>query len=408
MIRQGKTRNAAGGRAAFTLVELLVTISIIAILAALLLGVSAVAAETGRASKTKQMITRLHTLLMEHYETYRDRRVDLDPTIESIINGQTNVRKGELIAEARLHALRETMITEMPDHWSDILLEPVDFALVQDPNYVPPAPLYADMGRSGIRRTALGELLYRKLQQAARSAPSREALLENQSAECLYLIIMFATGDGEARGLFKESDFGDTDGDGAPEFLDGWGNPIQFLRWAPGCDSPTQLNSLALDLVRKDAVKNGVDPVLAATNTVASNRDPFDAYRQMSFLAPSLAELDSGNGALFGHYLMPYIYSHGEDEESGILDARTLIELNGSTEYLAWTRGNNIAIGTPRFGNLKFNRFPNPYMTMGSDGRTPPNVTMSTELTAGLQLGQPLDDSGASTDNLTNHYITAE
>jgi len=398
------TGGSAAARPAFTLIELLVTISIIAILGTLLLGAAAVAAETGRAARTKQMITRLHTLLMEHYETYRDRRVDLDPTIESYINTVSGVRKGELIAEARMHALRETMITEMPDHWSDILLAPVP----ANPARVslPSPALYADMGRSGIRRTALGELLFRKYQRIAARSPSREALLKNQSAECLYLVIMFATGDGKARGLFKESDFGDTDGDGALEFLDGWGNPIQFLRWAPGCDSPTQLNPEALRLARRDATKNGDDPDLVAINTVALNRDPFDAYRQMSFLTPSLAELDSDNGVLFGQYLMPYIYSPGEDEESGILDANTLIELNGSTDYVAWTRGNSPSLVSPRFGNLRFERFPNPYMAFPSGA--PPNVTLPTQLSGGLQLGQPLDNSGAATDNLTNHYITAE
>ena len=48
-------------------------------------------------------------------------------------------------------------------------------------------------------------------------------IVANQGAECLYMIIMNACGDGEARTLFPESSIGDTDGDGAPEFLDGWG-----------------------------------------------------------------------------------------------------------------------------------------------------------------------------------------
>ncbi len=56
------------------------------------------------------------------------------------------------------------------------------------------------------------------------------------------MIVTLACGDGEAKTLFKESEIGDTDGDGAPEFLDGWKHPISFLRWAPGFDSQIQLN----------------------------------------------------------------------------------------------------------------------------------------------------------------------
>ena len=36
------------------------------------------------------------------------------------------------------------------------------------------------------------------------------------------------------RDLFNESSIGDVDQDGFPEFLDAWGTPIRFLRWAPG------------------------------------------------------------------------------------------------------------------------------------------------------------------------------
>ena len=70
----------------------------------------------------------------------------------------------------------------------------------------------------------------------------RPTSLKNQSAECLYMIVINACGDGEAKTLFSESTIGDTDGDGAPEFLDGWGHPISFLRWAPGFVSDIQLN----------------------------------------------------------------------------------------------------------------------------------------------------------------------
>ena len=72
------------------------------------------------------------------------------------------------------------------------------------------------------------------------------------------MVIMLGTADGEARSFFKESDIGDVDGDGAPEILDGWGQPIQFLRWAPGFAAESELMS--------------GDP--------AEDHDPYDVFRQ--------------------------------------------------------------------------------------------------------------------------------
>ena len=64
------------------------------------------------------------------------------------------------------------------------------------------------------------------LQSAARSA--------YRPPNAFILVIMNATGDGEARTLFSKQDIGDVDEDGAPEFIDGWGNPIGWIRWPAG------------------------------------------------------------------------------------------------------------------------------------------------------------------------------
>jgi hypothetical protein len=49
------------------------------------------------------------------------------------------------------------------------------------------------------------------------------------------MIVMAAQAeDGDARDSFKQSDVGDLDQDGLPEFLDGWGQPIKYLRWPAG------------------------------------------------------------------------------------------------------------------------------------------------------------------------------
>src|SRR6185312_13876992 len=91
----------------------------------------------------------------------------------------------------------------------------------------------------------------------------------NQSAECLYMVITLACGEGEARAQFGEHSIGDTDGDGAPEFLDGWGHPISFLRWAPGFDSQIELNANDLETIKQKEVNT----------KIAKDHDPFDVFR---------------------------------------------------------------------------------------------------------------------------------
>lgn len=70
-------------RSGVTLVELLITMLIISILAALVLGVAAVAGQTAKEAHTRHMIARLHTLVMEQYDTYKNRRVRLNAAVET-------------------------------------------------------------------------------------------------------------------------------------------------------------------------------------------------------------------------------------------------------------------------------------------------------------------------------------
>ncbi|HEY3393724.1 MAG TPA: type II secretion system protein [Lacipirellulaceae bacterium] len=295
------------GRIGFTLIELLVAITIIGILAGLILGVASVAGETARHRKTEQMIARLHTLLMEHYDTYKTRRVSVRP---EIINGINNLNtraaeKGQMMARARLYALRELILMEVPDRWSDILLngvpdDPADGVQAGRVLYAM-RPFFQDSSQASpiSGRTGLADVYLRRYAAIATRTNSvtgqpntAEEITDNQGAECLYLVITLATGEGEARSLFGESTIGDTDGDGAYEFLDGWDRPINFLRWAPGFDSQIQIDTYEL------AEMSPTEQAVAITN----DHDPFDLYR-----------VDDK-----AFRLVPLIFSAGGDETFGL------------------------------------------------------------------------------------------
>jgi hypothetical protein len=182
---------------------LLIAISIIGILAAAAVFAMFAAQESARETKTRGTIAKLHGLLMDRWESYRTRRlpIELPP----------HPSKAD---EARLRAMRELLRLEMPDRWTDITDPPVALQAA------PPALWQA----YGLRVQAV------KAEKGA-GFPSPQF----QGAECLYLIVTMGPAD-EVGGIeqFRASEIGDVDGDGMPEFLDGWGRPISFLRWAPG------------------------------------------------------------------------------------------------------------------------------------------------------------------------------
>jgi len=318
-------------RRAVTLVELLITVTIIAILSATFLGAGRAAMETARVARTKTTIAKLHGLLMERWASYATRRVD--------VNIPTGT-PGRATADIRLLALREMMKLEMPDRWSDIVGNSVDVlppSTTVTQNFQTPKMLPS--------RPALTSAYLRRYSRL--TTDDVETIQRNQGAECLYMIIMLATGDGEARTLFNQRDIGDTDGDGAPEFLDGWGRPILFIRWPAGFISDLQ----------------PVDPV--SKNRLADqDHDPFDYFRRDQEGVPSLAlgiyptryqqpvaglRQRNNNLLISAYRLVPLIYSAGADGDSDVLvDTGAVPSLRSWADPYALIYGpnNDLQLGT--------------------------------------------------------------
>ncbi|EAQ80002.1 prepilin-type N-terminal cleavage/methylation domain-containing protein [Blastopirellula marina] len=203
--RRGRT----AARRGFTLVEMLVVVVILGLLSGMVLLALAGAGESAREARTRGQITKLNEFIMTRYESYRTRRTPRPTT--------GNPRQ---VATDRVDNIRALMMQEMPDRKTDLA---TDYTTLAAGQY---SSTYARHQRAIIAFT--GALSWT-------DAYDNYWTAENQHSECLYLILA-SISDGETSALdfLHDSEVGDTDEDGVPEVLDGWGNPIAFIRWPQG------------------------------------------------------------------------------------------------------------------------------------------------------------------------------
>lgn len=225
---------AAASRRAFTLIELVVVLTIVSILASLTLGGLAVTRQRARIDKTKSTIRKIHELIVPHYESYLRRRVPM--------GGSTSYAT---LPEERLRRMRALVMFEMPDSWDDVgyggdgtggIEQNRLFTTQPDGSLTPSALIPTEFAWTGVTR---GYAAYHNAMLKTSKVGTRFRVTY-PSSECLYMIVSQGLGEPDVMEQFRADEIGDVDDDNVPEFIDGWGQPIAFIRWPVGFNSPIQ------------------------------------------------------------------------------------------------------------------------------------------------------------------------
>lgn len=203
----------------FTLIELLLVMTIIGILTTLGISVAQSAEQDANEKRTRAGIERIANLLNGKLEEnfYRVLPVRLDPN-----DVTTNP---ENIGDFRLRIMAEFLRIEFPTTIAQT--DPANFPDPSAGGDFGGLPLDQYSPIFGPNDEDKPQIIHRynaKLNE--NGTPS----IENQEAECLYAILAISR-DGHGSAFvetLRSREIGDTDGDGAKEVLDAFGDPLTF------------------------------------------------------------------------------------------------------------------------------------------------------------------------------------
>jgi prepilin-type N-terminal cleavage/methylation domain-containing protein len=401
-------------RSAFTLVELMVTMAIIAILGAAMAYAVAGAQQSANIAKTRSLIAKLHSLVMQKYESYRTRRLPisippfvLDPTNgpkDSMNNPIPIPTPARAIALVRCDAIRQLMRMEMPERWTDVIDDPRPIT-VQLPGSPPGSGSprqYYDVasatpdGKGGYRIGNVAQVTMQRpscsqaylalytgvygFTKSGNDPPAAAA--KQQAAKCLYLLITMGLDDPDALENFSQQDIVDFDKSGCKEFVDAWGNPIWFLRWAPGMVSALQPDAPTATGQSDQRMRDLTDP----TGVYGSPQSG------TLVMQPATSGQTSGRGRVGGNTfaLYPLIFSAGPD---------------GNYDTVAEWFGKSGGF----FHYASTNPLNNPFASVSDTTNFPCAVPAATGYGGG-PFGAPFCDPGrafGNFDNITNQDIGA-
>jgi prepilin-type N-terminal cleavage/methylation domain-containing protein len=383
-------------RPAFTLVEVLVVLVLISILSGMVMTAVRGVNLTARQARTRSIIAIVDSVIQEQYESYKYRPLPVEiPDLLSPTPPNSGVLKYEVLpneaARVRLNMIRDLQRMELPDRITDITVDPsattagAIFAAVNQP-----ASIVALADRVLITPTGYLRSPDRSLRRlfpvnwfSTASPPNRFAAYrrlirptwtaEFQSAECLYMIMSTTfVGGAPALEQIPPSNIGDTDGDGMPEILDGWGRPLGFVRWPVGFD----------------------DPELSVDRSMPDDFDPLRA--DFASIPGVITDITSPGGVPRPWSIRPLIISAGSDGEFGL-------ELHASNAGFRYN--------TASPGALDLMAWPVTAAMMGDElpGRSAPTIFVDPFLRhfpGVVPPGSPITGAeGVRADNISNYQL---
>ncbi|MFK8112772.1 MAG: type II secretion system protein [Rubripirellula sp.] len=227
-------------RQAFTLVELLVTMVIAGLISSMVAIALTGAQKSARETRGRAFVDRLNMIALQLYEEESSRN----------FGGYSSIWTGESLNQSQLVWKRDWLRAALPQSKADVdagsgrtgapAVFPVRFLTATGaaniPNLANNSPnidrnLQSNQYRSRVVNT-LSILSGTPLNWDAAYAAWSET---HESAECLYLIFASRTLSGEPLlSQLRPRDIADTDGDGMPEIVDPWGEPVLWMRTPVG------------------------------------------------------------------------------------------------------------------------------------------------------------------------------
>jgi prepilin-type N-terminal cleavage/methylation domain-containing protein len=271
----------------FSLIELTVVIAIVGILMTISAGAFVRYYLNAKQRATEAMMQIVDDQLGQRVESFWKKVNPPIRTRHAVMAGlgiigsatytPTNEAQSVRLRRANLLAKLEAMRSDFPQQFADFLPAPNGLATSTDVA----APLADNAVAVTSRARAAIEAEYRRLtyeknaaavpNNAPRGVPGYNQVTQiaphdpsTESAACLYLMLKVGSGEGRAfdMGLIPQKFIKDTDGDGVPEIVDGWGTPVRFYRW------PTDLIQ---SLVTQSSQMGGALNVLDAGNSNNQN-----------------------------------------------------------------------------------------------------------------------------------------
>lgn len=200
--------------------------------------------------------------------------------------------------------------------------------------------------------------------------------VETESSELMYFLLTEMQGFGMEPGdldQFTSNEIQDTDGDGLPEFVDGWGHPLRFYRWPtrlirPATTSATlgtpDQNAILTDASLRNLYFGALPADLTAdpddefsilrTEQVTSITSPDDIgalFEDFDFSnLPTELETDLPLPTL-NTYSVPLIVSAGEDGQLGLFEPTDTANFGYLAQPVLNDAGSDVNL-EPSFDNI--------------------------------------------------------